>query len=477
MTNLQHLDEDNLQNLWHDCFKNIEKVVDKITYETIIKNIQPKVKDPSTLQLVVQKSWQKEHLNKFIDNITGVIHEKIDPNINLSLKIGNNGNNKKVPIRTFEENKPLPQVRSEIDKSLEILKKCKIKQNYEFKKIHSSLDPRYTFENYVVGSSNRFAAAAAQAVAETPASAYNPLFIYGGVGLGKTHLIHAIGHKVLERNRDASIVYVSAEKFMNDMIESIQNKKMPSFRKKYRNVNVLLIDDIQFIKNKESTQEEFFHTFNELHAAKSQIVITSDRPPKDIPALEDRLRSRFEWGLIADISSPDLETRMAILNKKSNVENLGVPNEVINYIAEMIPSNIRELEGALNRVIGYSSLMDQPISLDLAIIALKTILPDARPKNLTIKFVQEKVCEYFNIRMEEMLGKRRESRLVIPRQIAMYLSKEIIESSYPSIGKAFGGRDHTTVMHAFKKINRELKNPTMKTDLDNIKNMLKTPGG
>jgi chromosomal replication initiator protein len=264
---------------------------------------------------------------------------------------------------------------------------------------------------------------------------------------------------------------------MNDMIESIQNKKMRDFRKKYRNVSVLLIDDIQFIKNKESMQEEFFHTFNELHSSKSQIVITSDRPPKDIPTLEDRLRSRFEWGVIADISPPDVETRIAILKKKAENELIDVPGEVIMYIAEKIPSNIRELEGALNRVICYGSLMNLPITMDLSLQALRSILPDNGSRHLTQSMIQEKTCEYYNIRMEELIGKCRDSKLVIPRQVAMYIIKELLGTSFPNIGKAFGGRDHTTVMHACRKIEKMKREPSIKNDIQNIRDMLKTNGG
>lgn len=476
MINLKDIEQTELDNLWSMCLDDIEKVVDKITFETIIKNVRPMVSGSKTIELATSKTWQRDHLLKFIDPITRVFNQAFDSgNINVSVVVKSNGDNnspKACEIKIIEE---LPE-RKQLKPSASWAEPvpCKMEKSECSER---SLDPRYTFDNFVVGSGNRFAAAAAQAVAEAPASAYNPLFIYGGVGLGKTHLINAIGHQVIKNHPGAGVVYVSAEKFLNDMIESIQEQKMKKFRQKYRSVSVLLIDDIQFIKNKESMQEEFFHTFNELHSSKSQIVITSDRPPKDIPTLEDRLRSRFEWGLIADISPPDLETRMAILKIKADIENVEISNEIISYIAEKIPSNIRELEGALNRVICYSSLMKQPITIDLVLEALKDILPDTRPEHLTIKFIQENTCKYYGIKLEEMLGKCRDARLVLPRQVAMYLSKELLGASFPAIGKAFGGRDHTTVMHAHRKITRMKKSSPIRNDLDSLKSLLKSPGG
>ncbi len=316
----------------------------------------------------------------------------------------------------------------------------------------NTLNPKYVFDTFVIGNSNRFAHAASLAVAEAIAKAYNPLFIYGGVGLGKTHLMHAIGHYVLENHSDLRVMYVSSEKFTNELINSIQYDKTEAFRNKYRNIDVLLIDDIQFLAGKERTQEEFFHTFNTLHEANKQLIISSDRPPKDIPTLEDRLRSRFEWGLITDIQAPDIETRIAILRKKSEQENFSIPNEVMVYIANKIPSNIRELEGALIRVIAYSSLSNREINMDLCIEALKDILPDNRPKLVTSKLIQNKVAEYFGIRIEDFKSKRKTRNVTFPRQIAMYLCRELTDMSLPKIGDDFGGRDHTTVIHAHEKI-------------------------
>jgi len=319
------------------------------------------------------------------------------------------------------------------------------------------LNQKYTFDTFVIGSGNRFAHAASLAVAEAPAKAYNPLFIYGGVGLGKTHLMHAIGHYVLDHNPAAKVVYLSSEKFTNEFINSIRDNKAENFRNKYRNVDILLIDDIQFLAGKESTQEEFFHTFNALHEESKQIIISSDRPPREIPTLEDRLRSRFEWGLITDITPPDLETRIAILRKKAKAEGLDIPNEVMLYIANQIDSNIRELEGALIRVVAYSSLINKDINADLAAEALKDIIPSSKPKVITILDIQKTVGELFSIKLEDFKAKKRTKSLAFPRQIAMYLSRELTDYSLPKIGEEFGGRDHTTVIHAHEKISKLLQ--------------------
>ncbi|AJS60700.1 chromosomal replication initiator protein DnaA [Paenibacillus sp. IHBB 10380] len=319
------------------------------------------------------------------------------------------------------------------------------------------LNPKYTFDTFVIGSGNRFAHAASLAVAEAPAKAYNPLFLYGGVGLGKTHLMHAIGHYILEHNPNSKVVYLSSEKFTNEFINSIRDNRTENFRNKYRSVDILLVDDIQFIAGKESTQEEFFHTFNALHEERKQIIISSDRPPKEIPTLEERLRSRFEWGLITDIQPPDLETRTAILRKKAKAENLDIPNETMMYIAGQIDTNIRELEGALIRVVAYSSLTNQDVTTHLAAEALKDIIPSSRPRMISIQDIQQRVGEYYNLRMEDFKARKRTKAVAFPRQIAMYLSRELTDFSLPKIGEAFGGRDHTTVIHAHDKITQALK--------------------
>jgi chromosomal replication initiator protein len=313
------------------------------------------------------------------------------------------------------------------------------------------LNPRYTFEAFVSGSSNQFAHAAAQAVAENPSKAYNPLFLYGGVGMGKTHLMQAIGHKVKARQPEASICYLSSEKFTNEMINSLRYDKMISFRDKFRNVDVLLVDDIQFLAQKERTQEEFFHTFNALHESQKQIVIASDRPPKELAEIEDRLRSRFEWGLIADLQPPDLETKVAILQKKAESERVSLPVDVALFIASNIRSNVRELEGALIRLIAYCSLTGVEVSLSTAQQVLKNFI-EAQTKKITIDSIQKAVAEQFGLRVVEIKAKDNSRAIVYPRQIAMYLTKHMTEASLPEIGRQFGGKHHTTVMHSVEKI-------------------------
>ena len=330
-----------------------------------------------------------------------------------------------------------------------------VEQNESYAKL---LNPKYTFDTFVIGAGNRFAHAASLAVAEQPAKAYNPLFIYGGVGLGKTHLMHAIGHYILEHNPHSRVLYLSSEKFTNEFINAIRDNRGEEFRNKYRNIDILLIDDIQFIAGKEQTQEEFFHTFNALHEAHKQIIISSDRQPKEIPTLEERLRSRFEWGLITDIQPPDLETRVAILRKKAKAENLEIPNEAIMYIANHINTNIRELEGALIRVIAYSSLVNEDITSHLAAQALKDIIPAGRPKSITIHDIQQTVGDYFGLKIEDFKARKRTKAIAFPRQVAMYLSRELTDFSLPKIGEAFGGRDHTTVIHAHEKISNMIEN-------------------
>jgi chromosomal replication initiator protein len=322
------------------------------------------------------------------------------------------------------------------------------------------LNPKYVFETFVVGNSNRFAHAVSQAVAESPAEVYNPLFLYGGVGLGKTHLMHAIGHRILKNHPKLKVVYISSEKFTNELINSLRDGKPESFRQKYRNIDVLLVDDIQFLSKKEHTQEEFFHTFNTLHEANKQIIISSDRPPREIQTLEDRLRSRFQMGLITDIQPPDLETRIAILRKKALLENFSVPNDVMVYIASRIDNNIRELEGALIRVMAYASLASQTIDLNLATEALKDILPSGSLRQITMELIQEVVSSYFKIKIDDLLAKKRTRNVTYPRQIAMYLCRELTDTSLPRIGEMFGGRDHTTVIHAHDKITRERNEDT-----------------
>jgi len=316
----------------------------------------------------------------------------------------------------------------------------------------SQLNPRYVFETFVIGASNRFAHAAAVAVAEAPAKAYNPLFIYGESGLGKTHLLHAIGAYAKELYGSVRVRYVSSEEFTNDFINSIRDDKASVFQRRYRDLDVLLVDDIQFLENKERTQEEFFHTFNTLYNANKQIVISSDRPPKQLTTLEDRLRSRFEWGLITDIQPPELETRIAILRKKAAQDKLNAPDDVLEYIASKISSNIRELEGALIRVTAFASLNRQPVDMGLAEIVLKDLIPDQAGPEITSSTIMAQTASYFSLTLEDLCGTSRSRVLVNARQIAMYLCRELTELSLPKIGQTFGGRDHTTVMHADRKI-------------------------
>ena len=318
----------------------------------------------------------------------------------------------------------------------------------------AQLNPRYTFDAFVIGSGNQFAHAACQAVAERPSKAYNPLFLYGGVGMGKTHLMQAIGHEIKRQMPQAAICYISSEKFTNEMINSLRYDKMTTFRDKYRNVDVLLIDDIQFLAQKERTQEEFFHTFNALHESMKQIVIASDRSPKELAEIEDRLRSRFEWGLIADIQPPDLETKVAILQKKAENEKVTIPTDVALYIASNIRSNVRELEGALIRLVAHSSLIGAEITLPYAQQVLKNFI-DSQARRVTIESIQKAVAEQFGLRLAEIKAKNNARAIVYPRQIAMYLAKHLTEASLPEIGRQFGGKHHTTVLHSVEKIEKQ----------------------
>jgi len=322
----------------------------------------------------------------------------------------------------------------------------------------TGMNPKYTFDLFVIGSSNRFAHAAALAVAEAPAQAYNPLFIYGGTGLGKTHLMQAIAQYVAEHSSDLSVRYVTSETFMNDFINSLRDKRIEGFKQRYRTYDLLLVDDVQFFEHKERIQEEFFHTFNSLYEAGSQIVMSSDRPPRDIATLEERLRSRFEWGLITDIQPPDLETRIAILRKKVKTDGIHVPDpQVLSFVASRISTNIRELEGALTRVVAFSSLTGRLLSVELAEDVLKDVFPQGEAAEVSIRRIQELVSERFELTMDELCGDKRSQNIVYPRQVAMYLSRELTDSSLPKIGKEFGGRDHTTVIHATSKIARLIR--------------------
>ncbi|GEL07556.1 chromosomal replication initiator protein DnaA [Salisediminibacterium halotolerans] len=430
---------ENLNDLWEQALTKIEDKVSKPSFDTWFKFTKADTLDQSTntITVVAPNEFARDWLeNRYFGIITETLHELTGAELHAKFILPKDEND---DLEMLSNNPPQPNP-PDMDGEGDTTKHM--------------LNTKYTFDTFVIGSGNRFAHAASLAVAEAPAKAYNPLFIYGGVGLGKTHLMHAIGHYVVDHNPDAKVVYLSSEKFTNEFINSIRDNKAVDFRNKYRNVDVLLIDDIQFLAGKEQTQEEFFHTFNSLHEDSKQIVISSDRPPKEIPTLEDRLRSRFEWGLITDITPPDLETRIAILRKKAKAENLDIPNEVMLYIANQIDTNIRELEGALIRVVAYSSLINQDMNADLAAVALKDIVPNAKPKKVTIQDVQSAVAAQFQIKVEDLKAKKRTKTVAFPRQIAMYLAREMTDSSLPKIGHEFGGRDHTTVIHAHEKISK-----------------------
>ncbi|MBM6859022.1 chromosomal replication initiator protein DnaA [Clostridium saudiense] len=434
--------ETELKGLWEKTLNIIKSEMSEVSFNTWIKSCEPISISSNTIKISVPNSFTQDILEKrYKDLVINSIEAACSKLYKIEFLIAS----ELQEIEEVPENKKASNNKDSMSVTV----------NDE---MSSTLNPKYTFDSFVIGNSNRFAHAASLAVAESPAKAYNPLFIYGGVGLGKTHLMHAIGHYILQNNSNAKVVYVSSEKFTNELINAIKDDKNEEFRNKYRNVDILLIDDIQFIAGKERTQEEFFHTFNTLHDANKQIILSSDRPPKEIPTLEDRLRSRFEWGLIADIQAPDFETRMAILKKKADVEKLDVPNEVMVYIATKIKSNIRELEGALIRIVAYSSLTNRDITVDLASEALKDIISNKQNKNITIDIIQDVVAAYFNLRVEDLKSQRRTRNVAYPRQIAMYLSRKLTDMSLPKIGEEFGGRDHTTVIHAYEKISESLNN-------------------
>ena len=421
--------------LWQSALVALEHRFSKPVYEMWIKPIRFVSLSGTELTLAVQSNFARDWVeNRLKPQIRDVLTDVLGAELELHFTVAADQpeaaatpQEAEVPARAADEYRP------------------------------GNLNSRYTFEEFVVGNSNRFAHAAAQAVAVTPARAYNPLFIYGGVGLGKTHLMHAIGHRVMQENRSANIVYVSSEKFTNEFIIAIKNNQTPEFRNKYRHVDVLLIDDIQFLEGKEQTQEEFFHTFNSLHESGRQLVISSDRPPKEIQTLENRLRSRFEWGLLTDIQSPDLETREAILRKKAESEKVPVPNEVTTFIARVIPSNIRELEGALIRVVAFASLTKSQITVDLATEVLKNAVAQAPLRRVTINLIKERVARAHGLTVKEMDYQRRDQRLAAPRQIAMYLARELTDCSLPQIAREFGKKDHTTVMYACNKVKDQMQ--------------------
>jgi chromosomal replication initiator protein len=450
--------EQELLEIWQATLSEVEKQMSKPSFETWVKTTRPVSLNNGILVISVPNDFTKDWLeNRYSTLITKTLQDVCS-------------NDYKIHFIT-------PRINGEEEESPAEKVNIPRVNNFTSSVTNSSwLNPKYTFDTFVIGGSNRFAHAASLAVSEAPARAYNPLFIYGGVGLGKTHLMHAIGHFVMENTPSYRVVYISTEKFTNEFINAIRDNKTLDFRNKYRNVDILLVDDIQFLVGKEQTQEEFFHTFNALHENNKQIVISSDRPPKEIPTLEERLRSRFEWGLITDMQAPDLETRVAILRKKASLEKIAISNDVLLYIADKISTNIRELEGAFIRVIAYSSLTNLKITVSLTEEVLKDIISrQNKNKIITIDIIQKETAQYFAIKQDDLKAKKRTRNVAFPRHIAMYLSRELTDASLPKIGEHFGGRDHTTVMHAHKKILSDLNNDSdLKHLIDQIVKKINT---
>jgi chromosomal replication initiator protein len=443
-----------MENIWLKAQANIEKFLTPQTFKTWIEPIVFADTKNDSVILEVPNKFFKEYLK---DNYLPIIREAFAVLVSHPVKIEFRIN-QNLPERYEPESAP---------QSGEI--KGRGKENAQ-----STLNPKYTFETFVCGSSNQFAHAASQAVASRPASSYNPLFIYGGVGLGKTHLLIAIGNEVLRTNKNAKICYYTSEKFMNELINSLRYQKMEQFKNKFRNMDVLLIDDIQFIAGKDRTQEEFFHTFNALYESHKQIVITSDKFPKDIPGLEERLRSRFEWGLIADIQPPDIETKIAILKKKAGLDRIQLPDDVALFLATSSTTNIRELEGMLIRLGAFSSLTKSEVTLSMARDVLKDIIVD-KTREVSIETIQKCVADHFKLKVAELKSPKKLKTIVFPRQIAIHLCRELTKASYPEIGERFGGKDHSTIIHSVKKIEKQLsQDPDLKGTMDELKkNLLK----
>jgi len=462
------MEQTQLQALWEQILNKVQESLSEAACKQWLVPLKPLSLTDTTLELGTANSFSKKWIeSRYIPFIEDASFAVLQGKLNIvitSMEI-------EEPAKQETNETPAPATQTPVQTSLmdtSSQESANVQVGRDFPEQiapgdASSLNPKYVFETFVTGNSNRFAHAAALAVAESPGRVYNPFFMYGGVGLGKTHLMHAIGHKILQDHPEMRVLYISSEKFTNELINSIRDGNPEAFRQKYRNIDVLLVDDIQFLSKKEHTQEEFFHTFNTLHDANKHIIISSDRHPREIQTLEDRLRSRFEWGLITDIQAPDLETRIAILKKKALLENLNVPNDVMVYIASRIDNNIRELEGALTRVVAYASLNHQPVTTDLVAEALKNVFPANKSKEITLEVIQEIVASYFKIRIDDLNAKKRTHNLAFPRQIAMYLCRELTDTSLPQIGSCFGGRDHTTVIHAYEKIGQQ-RNEDSKLD-------------
>lgn len=445
--------------LWTDIKALFEKNNSKTAYSTWIETAKPIALNGNKLTLELPSPlhrdyWTHQHLDQqLVEYAYQAVHEDIQPILILE--------GERQQQATLKAKTATPGEAVSTEPTPTFMKE-------------TALNSRYTFDTFVIGKGNQMAHAAALVVSEEPGVMYNPLFFYGGVGLGKTHLMHAIGNKMLEDRPDTKVKYVTSEAFTNDFINAIQTRTQEQFRQEYRNVDLLLVDDIQFFANKEGTQEEFFHTFNALYDDGKQIVLTSDRLPNEIPKLQDRLVSRFAWGLSVDITPPDLETRIAILRNKADADQIDIPDDTLSYIAGQIDSNVRELEGALARVQAYSQLMHQPITTDLAAEALKSLNLANASDAITIPVIQDRVANYFNVSLKDLKGKKRKKAIVMPRQIAMYLSRELTEASLPRIGNEFGGKDHTTVIHAYDKITESLKTDTeLQKDIESLKDDLR----
>ncbi len=438
----------NQDQIWSQVQEELRFQLAKRTYDMWLKNTSVVSADGSIFRIGVPSKLAKDWLE---DRFSGLIQETLQAvtgaEVDIDFVISPSGH--RPPVLTSDPDGIDPPHENGHDNGVEV-------QDVE-PILSSDLNARFKFSSFVVGHNSQFAHAAAKAVAEAPGDSYNPLFLYGGVGLGKTHLMHAIGHEVHDRFPRKRVVYLTSEQFTNEVISSIATARMGEFRHKYRTVDVLLIDDVQFLAGKDRTKEEFFHTFNALHEINKQIVISSDRPPKEIPTLEDRLRSRFEWGLIADIQSPDFETRLAILHSKLGGATSLVPEDVLSFIAHKVQRNIRELEGALTRVQAFAAVHQRPVDEEEAARLLADIIPAGTRKPINVERIQLLVADFYNVTLDDMKGKRRDKHIVFPRQVAMFLVREETPSSLPAIGKAFGGRDHTTALHSIEKIANELK--------------------
>ncbi|HKB19041.1 MAG TPA: chromosomal replication initiator protein DnaA [Candidatus Dormibacteraeota bacterium] len=437
----------NQDQIWSQVQEELRFQLAKRTYDMWLKNTSVVSADGSTFRIGVPSKLAKDWLE---DRFSGLIQETLQAvtgsEVDIDFVIAPSGHR---PGHTLFDGDQHNGLENGHENGMEVAEVAPVAP--------SELNARFRFSSFVVGHNSQFAHAAAKAVAEAPGDSYNPLFLYGGVGLGKTHLMHAIGHEVHGRFPRKRVVYLTSEQFTNEVISSIATARMGEFRHKYRTVDVLLIDDVQFLAGKDRTKEEFFHTFNALHEINKQIVISSDRPPKEIPTLEDRLRSRFEWGLIADIQPPDFETRLAILHSKLGDNSSLIPEEVLSFIAHKVQRNIRELEGALTRVQAFAAVHQRQIDEEEAARLLSDIIPAGTRKPINVERIQVLVADYYNVTLEDMKGKRRDKHIVFPRQVAMYLVREETPSSLPAIGKAFGGRDHTTALHSIEKIANELK--------------------